>query len=540
MMGDDDTIALAPLVSVPLPHHQNASKTTTYNRRERNRRERFINFLQRRVMTLVTKERKESKVHPPSAAMKTLQDVESPHARSESLDSVVFEDLTKKRWCWKHLAMLACGYIFILMTFNMDTFSTSRYLQNKPYMSAYTAVPQFVVASPEVGYLDVVGTTEWTHQNCGKDWPEYTNEDLALSLGHHNTKFSASSSINDHQPSGSILVARFRIGRKQWKSIVDGSRNSTKGPPTVTILDRRQDADIEDLPVWVDPSLSQYYSNHPLPAAQTKQSEKKSGTAMEVTKQSAPSKHFLATTVILRTGALTSLSCGATCLQKRLQTWLEHYRRLGVNRFYIVDNAASEEPSIDLSPNEAKGVTYIRTQIPYEDTTCHGDITLPGKTLLHNAILKAANVEWLLMVELDELVVVPTENAEATKSNLQLFIQSTLKRQEEESGIQSGATIASLVLSSLLVCGANELQQAGMKTSTFANIDAERIPRGEDVQLVRTSIMETVNMIGALINHHNDNVLRLHPPSQAWVAKVDWNSPSCRVLSLFPKPTLHT
>jgi hypothetical protein len=280
------------------------------------------------------------------------------------------------------------------------------YYETSPHAKdAYTQhVIQLVVASPSVGYLDVIGTT---HALCGDHDMNYTDDDLVLSLSTSSAKYKATNVVVQQEAekgSGhTILLARFLVGRTQWRDIIlqnaaTATVNSTRTLPTAMIVDRkRQGRATGKLPIWIDPALVHYYSNLP----STISNATITLTPMTSFNTTSP-QGFMGVATIIRSDESSHISDADVVvqLQSQVQTWVQHYRDLGVEQFYIVDNVPSSEPSIHLQRHiDAHGVTYIRAsneEYPYEDVDCQGVAVFPGQWLLEHAVLKAANVEWML------------------------------------------------------------------------------------------------------------------------------------------------
>lgn len=518
-------------------NHQ-ARKATTYNRRARlhladRRATKLIAFLKRRVLNLVSKNN-ESKLHPPSNAMKTQQDTDTqsgPSPRYSYLGANALQAVEKLASTdLRYLSVLAALFLFVF--FNMNGMNSVSRIQSITYASVYKTVPQFVVVSPDIGYLDVIGTT---HHLCGDDEnnsneKEYTTTDFSLSIGPQNTMFSASS-INDptSQAMGSLVVARFRVGRRNWKAMF-GSDNT--GTSTLSLWDKKQDMEFHDLPLWVDPTLSQYYSNHPLPTPPEKKASEQVATTSSM-KPLSDSKNFLGVALSLRSGESSS-SCDNQCLHNRIRFWLAHHRDQGVDQFYILHNVGmdAEVEPVGLLGHETAGVTYIRTQIPDQDITCQHHVAFPGEKLLQNAILKAANVEWLVLLKLDELLI-----ARGESGNLKSLIHSALKvNNDKEISAENvqidAAAVRSLHFPSFCACCTGNKSQP-FDCNSNPSIDLSKLSTGlvrPDIQVMRTSLISSIHR-GTAISSVSNAFVRLDPQSQGLVVQLDFDSPDCGALA---------
>ena len=541
-------------------------------------------------------------------------------------------------------------------------------------------VAQIVAASPEVGYLDVIGmahsipTCSMLHAiNIGKAHPtthqdqvyNYARQDLVLSLYNHPyapdggdvggssmvmvAKFEASSLTQTTEPSTTnitgeinpggaggqdVLVARFLIGRNHWKKIVLAAapkattKDSSSSSSTFTAItvDKYKGSQTEHLPIWVDPSLSQhhyYYDEYESSKVRKKMTKKKhialhfqltdlrrkattktsklledihrklhkrikqSKSGMTNAPHPVAPKAFLAVAAMIRESSSTQSTSGVEvckdiCLYLRLEQWLLHYRGLGIQHFYILDNAPFEEPIPEAfrSLQDRQGVTYIRTNnLPYTTSSnnhvadCpehNSDMMQPGRTLMENAILKSANVDWLLLANLDELLVPQWQlhhDNSVTTNTTNTTTTTTSSNSEMEAprdlahwitqtlaSDKSSKDIISLALTKRQVCAASQsresVQQALSLATTTMNDTTLLSSRHQDLStkdnrrekalLVRTSKVGTilnglVHAFPTTATTSNDDeaiimktkgsmnkTLHLDPQQQAWMAKVEF------------------
>ena len=311
-----------------------------------------------------------------------------------------------------------------------------------------------IAASPtSIGYLDLIGSAHHLYcRNEGADKQNYTTEDLILTYQgakYHPSNIFFTDHLNNNAPY--ILTARFLVGKTAWKSILLEGFNATTtvkafiedktvSGQSSSVYSSSSSADsLQEVDIWIDPTLSQYYYMQYLQneeakketttttttkAATTTKNETNDfkDTSVEASSSQAPlptipapKQSFMAVATILPTYSLL--------LSSQIQTWLDHYRNtLGIQHFYIVDTHGDCGSEMEfLSETQREGVIYIQTHIATEDHHNNNDNHAVeddcqrkgtplfrkhlGQAILRQAIQRAANVEWILQVELDEFLI---------------------------------------------------------------------------------------------------------------------------------------
>ena len=103
-----------------------------------------------------------------------------------------------------------------------------------------------------------------------------------------------------------------------------------------------------------------------------------------------------------------------TQMIRRLRPWLDHYRSLDVDMFYVADNAA--DPKVEETLRAVLGpdrFVYVpAADVVYDDRVCEFNlpeggenwVRVHGQFLVENTLLRIASSSWILSVDPDEFI----------------------------------------------------------------------------------------------------------------------------------------
>jgi hypothetical protein len=273
-----------------------------------------------------------------------------------------------------------------------------------PFLSANHTI-QMLVASSNPGYVVATGTVELhcDRVSYSRSRPLFSSlrRQLTLVLEVAGQRFLPSDIIHRDLQGGNLVIAKFFVGVDLWRSLVLGAGGNSKQQQSsttihnmATLVDQLRAKDSQapvssamitvDLPIFVDPATAR---NH---------------------------RHFLAATTTVRKAYAfydnDQFSNKKPTLwsdekvTNLLHVWLKHHRAIGIEHFYIVDDEINaSKPDLPVHGND---ITYLRTGHPYDYMTpCATERSVAGQLVLENAILAAANTEWMLSIDVDEFVV---------------------------------------------------------------------------------------------------------------------------------------
>lgn len=276
---------------------------------------------------------------------------------------------------------------------------------------------QTLVLSPEKGMAVAIGTTDYE----GCPLKHYKEKDLQLSMG--TTKFETVRVEEWHGYSGPLVVAYFNITEPVWEEQIRNHQQrrhrrrrqrrrneadlSTDNKEDEEEVEEEENNDVanvsmrlhnyiakttQELVPLVDPALIHDLPQHRLAATVTvrKHYRHYKGEGKELEEQTTP------------------VSWSTNHTVDRLNWWLNHYRSLGVDHFYIVDNEPNPEttPNLDVA-NSHGDITYIRApSIHYDFKRCtRKKQTVSGQSILENTVIRMARAEWLVVCDVDEFLV---------------------------------------------------------------------------------------------------------------------------------------
>jgi hypothetical protein len=184
---------------------------------------------------------------------------------------------------------------------------------------------QTLVLSPKPGLLIAWGTTEY--YKC--PLPDYLKEDFRLlSMDANQTFDTVHFNFDPQSYIGTLMSVTFRVPRALWQSLIDDGGGKLK------LLNLKSNT-LQVMQVSVDPALS----------------------------ARKPKRFLFATTTIRKhyrdyqgEGFSNNFTepyvWRDTEIVHRLHVWLEHYRSIGIQHFYIIDNEHDlAKPNLQLRSN---------------------------------------------------------------------------------------------------------------------------------------------------------------------------------------------
>ena len=249
---------------------------------------------------------------------------------------------------------------------------------------------QALVLSPEKGIVVAIGTPD-VH-DCPR--PDYQGQNLTLSFGDEAFPITRFNQFDLN--AGPVVVAHFNVTDTLWEKL--------RQSPFPLQVDNRFDQTTQQLTPMVDPALTQGWGQHKLSATMTVR------------------KHyrFYKGRLPLKNSTMGPQTWTVQHTQERLDWWLQYYRSLGVQHFYIIDNEHDHRlPNLMVNGTD---VTYIRAaNHEYDYQSCkpgkHGH-TVSGQIVLENMVIRMAHTEWLIVLDVDEFIV----PGEPFKDNLMTFL----------------------------------------------------------------------------------------------------------------------
>ena len=251
---------------------------------------------------------------------------------------------------------------------------------------------QALVLSPEKGIVVAIGTAD-VH-DCPR--PDYDGRNLMLSFGDEAFPITR---FNQFRLSvGPVVVAHFNVTDTLWEKL--------RQSPFPLQVDNRFDQTTQQLTPMVDPALTKGWGQHKLSATVTVRKH------YRFYKGRLPVKSTMGpqTWTVQHT-------------QERLDWWLQYYRSLGVQHFYVIDNEHDHRlPNLMVNGTD---VTYIRAaNHEYDYQSCkRGRHLVSGQGVLENMVIRMAHTEWLIVLDVDEFIV----PGEPFKDNLVSFAPGPLR-----------------------------------------------------------------------------------------------------------------
>ena len=238
---------------------------------------------------------------------------------------------------------------------------------------------QTLVISPIPGLLFAWGTTEY--HEC--PFPSYQKEDFHLLSTDANQTFDAVHFIHHHKATvGPLIAATFQVPHALWQNLI------LNGGGRLKLLNLKSST-LQELQVLVDPALAAGKPKHFLSATTTIRKFYRFYQGEAVSTNSTKPSAWTDEEIVCR-----------------LNVWLEYYRSIGIQHFYIIDNEQDlAKPNLQvLSKND---VTYIRSpHSVYDFWNCERQqYTVTGQGILENSIIRMAHTEWLLVLDVDEFIV---------------------------------------------------------------------------------------------------------------------------------------
>jgi hypothetical protein len=197
-------------------------------------------------------------------------------------------------------------------------------------------------------------------------------------------------------------AVHFQVGMKRW---MEWCQNP---PANITIVDRLQGTS-HQMNILVDPHLAKYNDDvsvgRPFLAAMTWVHKNRRYYQNRGDKYLSDRPNST---------TLSSRDDNTTLYYSALRHWLDYHRRLGVSRFYVID----QEPDLD-TPNvkdieDLDDVVYIRSPFSYADyyvDRCEGakhvsrTMWFTMQYVLESTVSRMANAEWILVTDPDEFIV---------------------------------------------------------------------------------------------------------------------------------------
>ena len=247
---------------------------------------------------------------------------------------------------------------------------------------------QVLVLSPEKGIVVAIGTPD-VH-DCPR--PKYEGRNLTISFG--GNAFPIVRFDQFHLTAGPVVVAHFNVTDAIWEKL--------RRSPFPLQVDNGYDQTTQQLTPMVDPALTQGWDQHKLSAT------------LVVRKH----YRFYKGRPPFKNDRLGPQSWTVQHTQERLDWWFQHYRSLGVQHFYVIDNEHDHRlPNLMVNGTD---VTYIRAaNHEYDYKGCRpGRHTVSGQSLLENMVIRMAHTEWLVALDVDEFIL----PSEPYKDNLMPFL----------------------------------------------------------------------------------------------------------------------